>query len=270
MSKKLAHIFGFLFALVFLSSCVSHRQLLHFRTDEDQPLPDKMPVLQNFRNEIQPGDLLSIGVFARNSMDAALTAPFMLGGAPASSNGTLPLASASSSAASVPEYLVDSQGNIDFPVLGRVQLAGYTVEEARDRMVHLLKSYIKDPIVILRHVNFRVTILGEVGSPGTISAPNGRVNILEALGQVGDLTPYAKRRDIIVIREIDGERHFGHIDLQSPDVFNSPYFYLRQNDIVYVEPSKAKVATVADPVSKTLPWIATLTSVTSIIFSILR
>jgi len=269
MSKH-AHIFGFLFALLFLSSCVSHRQLLHFRTDEDQPLPEKMPVLQEPRNEIQPGDLLSIGVFARNSLDMALTAPFMLGGTLGSNGTPAPTPSSGNSGNHGPEYLVDSQGNIDFPVLGKVHLAGYTVEEARDRMVHLLQAYIKDPIVILRHLNFRVTILGEVGSPGTVSAPNGRVNLLEALGQVGDLTPYARRRDIIVIREIDGVRHFGHIDLQSPDVFNSPYFYLRQNDIVYVEPSKAKVATVADPVSKTLPWIATLTSVTSIIFSILR
>ena len=119
-------------------------------------------------------------------------------------------------------------------------------------------------------LHFRFTVLGEVKAPRTISVPGDRMTILEALGQGGDLTPYSNRENIMVIREQDGKREFGYINIHSPQVFQSPYFYLQQNDIIYVEPIKEATAEVRDPISEVLPLVSGILSIAAILIAFIR
>ena len=136
------------------------------------------------------------------------------------------------------DYLVDADGNIDFPVLGKVKLLGLTVEEAKDLIKEkLAEGYLKDPIVNIRILNFRITVLGEVGSPGTYPISGERITIMEALGLAGDLTIKGRRDNILVVRDFNGTKTYTRINLTNKEVFNSPVYFLTQNDVVYVEPN---------------------------------
>ena len=136
------------------------------------------------------------------------------------------------------DYLVDADGNIDFPVLGKVKLLGLTVEEAKELIKQKLsEGYLKDPIVNIRILNFRITVLGEVGSPGTYPISGERVTIMEALGLAGDLTIKGRRDNILVVRDFNGTKTYTRINLTNKEVFNSPVYFLTQNDVVYVEPN---------------------------------
>lgn len=141
-------------------------------------------------------------------------------------------------------YLIDVDGNIDYPVLGKIKLLGLTVEEAKELFKKKFKdgNLLKDPVVIIRILNYRVTIAGEVNSPGVYNVQNERVTILEALGMAGDLTIKAKRDNVLVIRNQNGTKTYSRVDLTSKEVFNSPVFYLTQNDYVYVEPNNSAIS----------------------------
>jgi polysaccharide export outer membrane protein len=140
----------------------------------------------------------------------------------------------------VPGYLVDSTGDIDFPIVGRVHLAGMSRSEAIEFLKKTLKPYLSNPTIVMRILNYKVTVLGEVKNPGTFTIPNERVTILEAIGIAGDLQITGMRDNVLVIREVDGKRVEYRVDLRSKDIFNSPVYYLTQNDVVYVEPNRAK------------------------------
>jgi polysaccharide export outer membrane protein len=134
------------------------------------------------------------------------------------------------------DYLVDIDGNIDFPVLGKVKLLGLTVDEAKELIQQKLsEGYLKDPIVNIRIQNFRITVLGEVNNPGTYPISGERVTIMEALGLAGDLTIKAKRDNILIVRDFNGTKTYTRINLLNKEVFNSPVYYLTQNDVIYVE-----------------------------------
>ena len=165
---------------------------------------------------------------------------------------------------------MDTNGEIDLPVIGTLKLSELTIEEAKAAIAQKLTPYLKDPVIIIRFMNFRFTVLGEVGSPSTLSVPGERITILEAIGQAGDLTPYSNRENIMVIREQDGKREFGYINIHSPEVFQSPYFYLQQNDIVYVEPIPEVTATVRDPITEALPIISGILSISALILAFAR
>lgn len=137
-------------------------------------------------------------------------------------------------------YRVDKDGAINFPVLGRVVLGGLTIDEATEKLTKLLEKEAKNPIVNIKIINFKVTVLGEVDNPGTFSVSTDNINIVEAIGLAGDLTPFGKRENVLLIRMQDGVRTTARIDLNKKDTFSSPYFYLQQNDIIYVEPVKAR------------------------------
>jgi polysaccharide export outer membrane protein len=143
-------------------------------------------------------------------------------------------------APTAPGYLVNSEGNVEFPVIGTIHLAGLTRTEAINLLKEKLASYIVNPTISLRILNFRITVLGEVKTPGTFTIPNERVTILEALGIAGDLLITGERHNVLVIRDEDGKRKEYRIDLTQESIFSSPVFYLQQNDVVYVEPNRAK------------------------------
>lgn len=232
------------------TSCSSQRNLSYFAD-----LPDntdfKSAILKTHQPKIQEGDILSIVV---SSLDPASNAMFNTGAlqssfAVANNEG--------GSHFSKEGYLVGHDGTINYPIIGKIQLKGLTLTEAHELMEGELIKYIKDPIVNVRYLNFKVTVIGEVQRPLTFTVANDRINILEALGMAGDMTVYGKRKNVLVIREEDEERNMVRLDFTRKETFNSPYFYLKQNDIVYVEPSHLK-----DPSGeRTLRIISTVVTV---------
>ncbi|WP_317044481.1 polysaccharide biosynthesis/export family protein [Hymenobacter crusticola] len=182
--------------------------------------------------KIYPDDLLSITVSSLNPEANILF-----------NNGTIQSGTTNSLAASSKAnegYLVDKNGSINFPVLGKVKLGGLTKEQAIEKMTSEIKNHVKNPIVNIRFINFRITVIGEVTHPSTFTIPNERINIIEALGLAGDMTAYGKRENMLIIREKEGVRSVVKVDLTNKDILNSPYFYLQQNDILYVEPARIK------------------------------
>lgn len=138
-------------------------------------------------------------------------------------------------------YLVDHDGNIEFPVLGRLHVAGMTRSELVDHVRSLIRKDVKDPIVNVRIVNYKVTVLGEVNRPGSYTIDGERITLPEALGLAGDMTIYGKRDNIIILREVGGKKEHEVIDLTSIEFLNSDYYYLKQNDVVYVSPNSAQI-----------------------------
>lgn len=252
-----------LLLMVLSASCVKHPQLLNFRNQSEFVPLQGHEIANQLRIKIQTDDVLFIMVRAFEQETAD---PFNLfAGAGMQSMNQLAINNPSLSG-----YLVDSEGNIDIPVLGRLNVRGKTVEETKVMIGEKLKPYLNDPVVLIRFLNFRFTVLGEVKSPRTISVPGERMTILEALGQAGDLTPYSNREKIMVIRENNGAREFGYINIHSPEVFQSPYFYLQQNDIVYVEPIPEAVATVRDPIQEVLPIVSGILSIIAVVVALAR
>jgi polysaccharide export outer membrane protein len=186
---------------------------------------------------IGPNDLLSITV---NSLNPTASAVFNAPNITYSNNTT----NITGGPVQASGYLVDADGNIQFPILGTIKAAGLTENALRSQIIKgiLDKKLLVDPIVAIRHLNFRVTVLGEVGNPTVINVPSEKITLLEALGLAGDVTIYGRKENVLVIREEGGQKLIKRINLNTSEIFNSPYYYLRSNDIVYVEPNKAKVA----------------------------
>lgn len=205
------------------SSCVSTEKMVYFQNEKNTAIAT---VLANFEPQIQAGDFLSINVAA---IDAAAAMPFNLYEAPTTTNLT-PLL-----------YLVAADGTINFPVLGTLAVGGLTTKQINEKLSGLLTAYIQQPIVNVRLTNFKVTVLGDVNKPGTYAVPNERITILEAIGLAGDLTIQGKRKNVQLVREKNGVREIISIDLTSKALFNSPYYYLAQNDVLYIEPNKTKI-----------------------------
>ncbi len=142
-------------------------------------------------------------------------------------------------------YLVNKEGYIQFPVLGGIKAEGLSGNQLREQIVKSLveKKLLVDPIVSVRFLNFKVTVLGEVGRPTVIDVPNEKISLLEALGLAGDITIYGKKDNVMIIREENNKKIIKRLNLNTSDLFNSPYYYLKANDVVYVEANKAKVST---------------------------
>ena len=138
-------------------------------------------------------------------------------------------------------YLVDASGTIDFPILGKLKISGMTRSEVLQMLQQKIGVYIKNPIINLRVMNFKVSVHGEVNSPGTFPVASDRLTLIEALTMAKDLTIYGKRDNILVIRQIDGVVTYNRVDITKTDFINSPFYYLRQNDMVYVEPNRMAI-----------------------------
>ncbi len=242
-----------LLCLMGQSACIQHRQLVNFDTG---PVFDSLQLpVQPHLLRIQPDDLLGISVKSQTS-DPSITAPFRPSNPAGGSDGE------------GLTYLVDGSGLINLPLVGKVPVVGLTTQQVRDTLEEQLGKFLKKPIVNVRLSNFRFTVMGEVNKAGTYTIPYEQVNVLEALGQAGDLTKYGNRDNVLVIRQSNGERTYGHINLHQRDLFQSPYFYLEQNDIIYVEPLKAKVGDTADATTKYLQWALPIVSVITLIVSV--
>ena len=219
------------FALwIFVSSCVTSKEIIYFQ-DEPVSKSNQMDVV-NSAIVYKPNDLLFISVGG----DKDAVAPFNL---PAISYSTTEIDA--NGQLKMPTYLVDTDGNIEYPVLGTIKLADLTRMQATALLKNKLAEYVKDPIVNIRLINFTVTVLGEVNAPGTFTIEDERISLTEALGLAGDMTIHGKRENVLLIRENDGKKQFTQFDLTSINVVNSPNYYLQQNDVLYVQQNKAKV-----------------------------
>lgn len=213
---------------VLISSCASSEKIIYFQDVDGLAVVEDSFV--NFEPAIQVGDMLAINISA---IDAEAAIPFNLYESPMVGNGA--------ANAKPIDYLVDAAGDIHFPVIGKLKVAGLTTKEFNKKLSAILSDYIKKPIINIRLMNFKVTVLGQVKSPGTYTIPNERVSIIEAIGLAGDLEIHGKRKNVTLIREQQGKRMFVSIDLTSKKLFSSPYFYLAQNDVLYIEPNKTQV-----------------------------
>ena len=224
-----------------LSSCGSREDLVYFQDAQSGALESIYGQL----NTIQPGDMLTVSV---SSSNPALAVPYNLFSARSQISNATSLANSSSKVISnvnYEGYTVDSEGYINFAVLGKIEVAGLTREQVAAKIQALLVDKMPDPVVTVTIVNFYVTVIGEVNRPGTYNFPGDRLTLLEAIGFAGDLTVYGERSKVMVIREEAEGRHVEILDLKSKDIFSSPYFYLKQNDVVYVEPVGAKAKSVS-------------------------
>lgn len=240
---KSNYIFKFLIfflILISITSCVSKKNMVYFQNDEII----SNELLKNYAPKIQTDDILSIIVSA-SEPESAMKFNLTQGAQTAAIT-----------------YLVDLNGTITFPELGEISVVGLTSNELKNKLIEKLKVYIKKPIVNIHLENFRVSILGEVNSPGSFNLSNEKVSIPEAIAMAGDLSIQGKRKNILLIRKNGEKIESIRLDLTDKSIFNSPYYYLAQNDILYVEPNRAKVN------SSAIGTTASLISVASAILSL--
>lgn len=216
--------------LTLVTSCASPKDLIYF---QDEPLSggyiDSSPEQLIYK----PDDILTINVSAADPLAAK---PFNLAVVAESED----LISATGTTR-MQTYLIDYNGNIQFPVLGTLHIAGMTRIELTEMLKEKITAYAKDPIINIRLVNFTITIIGEVNSPGTYTIQNERISLPEGLGLAHDLTIYGQRKNVLLIREVDGKKKFAKIDLTSVNAISSPLYYLQQNDVIVVEPNNARI-----------------------------
>lgn len=243
----------------FLLSCGTTQQMVYFQGDTARYVPLKIVKPQVVR--IQANDILSVVVSSLSEesnkifelpITAGLRYTSFPGGSSAS-QGIQPLG-----------YEVDSLGNIEAPLIGLVNVAGLTSAEAAERLKKKLNVFLKEPTVNIRILNHQFTMLGEVNKPGTYNLLDNRTSIIAALGIAGDLTTYAQRSNVVLIREENGKRQEVRLNLLAQDILNSPYYYLRNGDVIYVEPSRVK----ANYNDHTYQMVPIITSVVSAVVAV--
>jgi len=257
MINLLIRVCWFVIFIFSFSSCVTSKKAIYFTNIQNTEFPDG-----DIEPVIQSNDLLSISV---SSLNPEATIIFNTPNQPLNST-----TSGTGSSSQTTGYLVNREGNILFPVLGKVKAAGLTQKELTDYLTGTLvqKKLLIDPIVSVRILNFKVTVLGEVTKPTVVPVPNEKISMLEALGMAGDMTLYAQRDNVLLIRVENGKKITRRIDLNSPNFLTSPYYYLKTNDVVYVEPNNVKVAS-SSRSQQLLPIIFSGLSVIAIILAYL-
>jgi polysaccharide export outer membrane protein len=221
-----------LFLILFLFSCASRKDVVYYQGIDEMAPSEKST---SYEIKIQPDDLLMIIVSAE---DPEIAAPFNLKSVSMVSPSKQDLVR---SQETMQLYLIDANGFIEFPVLGKLKVGGLTRSEVLQLLQQKISVYIKNPIINLRVMNFKVSVQGEVNLPGTYPVASDRITLIEALTMAKDLTIYGKRNNILVIREIDGVKSYNRVDITKAEFINSPFYYLAQNDVVYVEPNKNKI-----------------------------
>ena len=256
----------FFITSILFCSCSMSKKIPYFKGLESSN--EEIPVVQN-EPIIHNDDMLSIVVSAT---DPLTVAPFNLPIISYSSPGEEKL----STTPTMQPYVVDINGEINFPIIGKIKIGGLKKSEAVALIKEKLQPYLKDPIITIQFLNYKITILGEVQKPGTYTISNEHTSILQALGIAGDLTIYGRRDNVLLIREKEGgKKEYIRIDLTQTDVLSSPFYYLQQNDVIYVEPNKTRINTVISSAASTnaaiyLSTVSSLASVATTIVAVLN
>lgn len=267
MKKKLCFYALLFLAIYGLSSCASSKDVAYIQNSNMVDLSESAFL---YDARIMPKDVLTITV---NTVNPEASAPFNL-----IVRNTLTNTSSSigTSSGSLQTYLVSNDGTIDFPVLGTLQVGGLTKLECEKRIHDKILPYLnanENPVVTVRMSNYKISVLGEVNRPGMFTVGNEKINIFEALAQAGDLTIYGVRNNVKLIREdANGRKEIYTLNLNDASIINSPYYYLQQNDIIYVEPNKVKAQNsgVGQTTSLWLTSTSILISLASLMYSILK
>ena len=255
MTKSLSKVFGILLlagvALSFIQGCTSAKDILYF---QDIDTFEAQKIEAEYEPVIMKDDKLQIII---SGPDKSVVMPYNFTLNNNQSGGY-------TTTQSVVPYLVDSQGYIDMPGLGRMKVEGMRRVDLVNHITGLLieQGFVKEPVVSVSFLNYRITVLGEVKAPGTYTMPSERATILQALGMAGDLLITADRHDIILIRDVDGVQTHYKIDLTQSDILNAPYFYMHQNDVIYVPQSASRIA---QGTTATSLWSIILSSLTTLV-----
>lgn len=239
---------------LFNMSCVSTGKITYFYNVKDTTFLQRASENQT---TIQQNDILGISISSLNAEASAIFNPV---------NTNIRSTTVTGTNTEAGGYLVSSDGTIQLPVLGKIKAAGLTKKELKDDITDLIlsKKLLVEPLVEIRFLNFEVTVIGEVAKPTVITVPSEKISLLKAIGLAGDLTIYGKRENVLLIREEKGKTKTVHIDLNSSNFFNSPYYYLHPNDVVYVAPNKARVAS-ASRSQQLLPLALSILSIIVIV-----
>lgn len=208
-----------------LSSCVSRKEVVYFNNAQEI---NTVPVNQASSFKIQPNNQLTIRVSAP---EQKLAAPFNL------TQSVAGLEGAQAANVQLESYTVDASGNIQFPELGSIKVAGYTNIELARKLEEQLRPFLDDPLVTVHVLNYQISILGEVRTPGTYMVPNNQLSLPQALSLGGDLLITGKRENVLIMREENGQMTYNYVNLTDAGITQSPYYYLQQNDVIYVEPN---------------------------------
>ena len=249
--------------LFFATSCISQKEITYFQPTAITNDTVKSDITQKYTLHLKPGNIISVGVSSISPEANTMFNPYLIMQPMTYQNQQ------TNNLSPAIGYLVDDEGAVSLPMVGKVIVAGLNTEEAGDSIVKKLEKYLINPTVNVRMLNYIVSVMCEVTKPSVYTIPNERITLPEVLSLAGDLTIFAKRDNVLVIREEDGKREFGRVDLTKRDFLNSPYYYLRPNDVVYVEPGKGKKTTTDRAVQLTpmvLSGLSLFTVLLSIIF----
>lgn len=253
-----------LLVAVLATSCISQRRLSYLRDVTAASADSINKTYQTLdENYITKGDMLSIFV---NALDIQAVQAFNMPVANVQNLGSK-MVTSNTGSGSLQGYWVDPEGNIDFPVLGKLHIEGMTTTQLKDTLTQLISRSVKDPIININFMNFFVTVLGEVKNPGRHAVNSQGMTIFEALGLAGDMTIYGKRNNVLVSREVNGKMEFARLNLNDQAIFASPYYHIRQNDVIYVEPNNARAIS-SQNIPLYLSVITTLGSMATVIVSV--
>lgn len=217
-------LLAFLIIFLLFTSCGSKKDIVYFQNAKDfETLVDT----DTFTPKFKVNDIVSVFV---STFDLEAVKPFNM------------YKSVGENQSEIVDYIIDINGNIDYPVLGKIKLIGLSVEEAKALFKEKLSDYLKDPIVNIRILNFRISVLGQVNTPGRYDVSGERITLLEAIAMAGDLNIKGERTNVLVIRDFNGTKTYSRFDLTSKELFSSPVYYLTQNDVVYVQPNNSAIS----------------------------
>lgn len=254
LKNRLIGVIGVLLSICFSTSCIPSKNLTYFNNISDSQII-RLPQMAKPQAVIMADDLLDIKIAGANEATASLL-------------NTYSIASTGANNATGNNYLVNDDGEIEFPVIGKIKAGGFTKEEFKERLKEKVSKYLKDPLISVRFANFRFTVLGEVKSAGSFIIPNEKVTVLEALGMAGDMTNYSRRNNVRIVRDSSGQREIGALNFTDKALFTSKYYYLKRNDVIYIEADKSKNR--FEGFSRLSTVIATLASLTAIAITIAR
>lgn len=245
--------------LSLVTGCASYKNVVYFKDIRDSIyLASEAIALASYTDPvIHPNDILQVSVQTLDPQSSAMT-----GAQTTTTYNVQGASSAVGANTTVQGFLVDKNGEIELPLVGKIKVVNLTTTEARELIRQKAAVYYKDPVVNVRFANFNVSVIGEVNRPAQYTVPNEKATILDAIAMAGDLTIYGKRENVLLIREENGKKNAIRFNLNSTEIFQNPYFYLRQGDVVYVEPNKSKAA--ANDV-RTVRNISIITSLASLL-----
>lgn len=263
MNKSIKILFASVLLAMTMTGCVTQKQMTYL-SDARPESADTINAVFVPQSEmvIRSGDALTIFVSA---LDQEAVTPYNLPMVVYAKPGEQQL----STTPALQYYIVDEEGNIEFPVLGKLHVAGLRRNEVEIYVKKQLESQVLNPQVHVNLVNAKISVMGEVAKPGQIPLVSGRMTILEALAAAGDLTPYGRRDNVLLTREVDGKIQIARLNLRSQDIYTSPYYYVQQNDVIYVSPNKVR-AVASTNASLWFSMVSTIASAATVIVTVIN